>query len=246
MRKIRYKLLIVLIILSSATAYGASYTLTSANYPINVNGQKLAVEPLNMNGTTYLPLRSISEAVGVPIAWDNAKRSVEINTVDVEKLKQACVMIYADDGKMQSQGSGVYVDYDEILTANHVVDKMSNFKTLSGTQLSILKTDKNVDAAVLKSQVQVKPVKIGDSDEVKVGDKVIIISSPKGKFNTVLYANVEEPVYSGMVLWCDATKGSSGGAVFNLNGELIGIIISGSGTDKACLAKPINDIRKAL
>jgi hypothetical protein len=67
LKKIRIILLTFLVIASTVTAYGATYQLVSANYPINVNGSKLSVQPLNLNGTTYLPLRSISEAVGVPI-----------------------------------------------------------------------------------------------------------------------------------------------------------------------------------
>ncbi len=42
---------------------------------------------------------------------------MEVSTVDIEALKKACVMIYADDGKTQSQGSAVAVDYNQYLTA---------------------------------------------------------------------------------------------------------------------------------
>jgi S1-C subfamily serine protease len=241
------KILAVLLILSVIPVSAATYQLVTASYPINVNGQKIAVTPLNLNGTTYLPLRSISEAVGVPIAWDNTKKSVEINTVDLDRLKEASVMIYADDGKTQVQGSAVFIDYDQALTAYHVVDEnRSNVKTAAGDTLAIENFDSTLDIATLDSTKEIKPVKIGDSDEVKVGDKVIVIASPQGNQNSVIYGTVEEPSDKGMVIWCGADKGSSGGGVFNLKGELIGIIISGSGTDKANLAIPINEIRKAL
>jgi len=244
------KLLIVLAVAIPVITYGASYTLTSAAYPINVNGVKQVVQPLNLNGTTYLPLRAISEAVGIPITWDNASRTVNITTLDLNELKAACVMIYADDGKMQDQGSGVYIDYDQILTANHVTEGNTNIKTSDGTILTLEDADKAIDASVLDSPLQVKPVKLGDSDDVKVGDKVVIISSPNAKDDTVSYGVIKPPDARGIVVYGLMATGSSGGACFNMSGELIGILIAGDGYDdskaKDFLITPINKIRKEL
>jgi len=241
------KLLIVLAVAIPMITYGASYTLTSASYPINVNGQKTAVQPLNLNGTTYLPLRAISEAVGIPITWDNANRTVNITTLDINELKAACVMIYADDGKMQDQGSGVYIDYDQILTANHVTEGNTNIKISDGTILTLEDSDKTIDASVLDSPLQVKPVKLGDSDDVKVGDKVVIISSPSAKDDTVTYGKVSmlKPLGANEILIeANLDIGSSGGAVFDTFGNLIGIVVAG-GEGKHFVI-PINVIRKEL
>ena len=242
----KFPILLIFLIASTVTAYATDYTLKSVTYPINVNGVNLTVEPLNYNGTTYLPIRAISEAVGVPIEWNNATRSVEITTLDVDKLKESCVMIYAYNEKAGMQGSGVYVDYDQVLTANHVVDGKPNVKTSDGDILTIEDTDLKTDSAVLESSEEVKPVKIGDSDEVKVGDKVILITSPKGAENTVTYATVQELNSIGtlIMIWGDANHGSSGGSVFNTKGELIGVLKSGG--EKLLFIIPINDIRKAL
>lgn len=239
---------IVILIAFSSIAYGATYNLVSANYPINVNGVKQAVQPLNYNGATYLPLRSISEAVGVPIEWNSAKKSVEINTVDVDRLKEACVMIYADDGKTQVQGSAVAIDYDQYLTAYHVVDEnRSNVKTSDGDKLTIEDYDGTIDISTLESTEKVKPVKIGDSDEVKVGDKVIVISTPNGKDDTVTYGKVTQlkPLGANEILIsADLGEGSSGGACFDYSGNLIGIVVAGG--EKQFFLIPINIIREAL
>ena len=244
----KFPILLLFLIASTITAYGATYTLVSANYPINVNGQKIAVEPLNYNGVTYLPIRAISEAVGVPITWNNATRSVEITTLDIEKLKESCVMIYADDGKTQTQGSGTYWDYGKILTAYHIVDEgRTNIKTSQGVKLTVDESNPTLDASILNAPLDVKPVKIGDSDEVKVGDKVILITSPKGKENTVTYGTVIETKIDGLTrfaVWANLDNGSSGGSCFDTFGSLIGIIVSGE--DKLHLVVPINDIRKVL
>lgn len=236
------KKLFVLIIALFLT--GGGLVATVASYPVSVNGETLNVTVLNQNGTTYLPLKAVGQALGADVKWTG--KSVEIQTVDIEELKKACVMIYADDGKTVMQGSGVYIDYDQVLTANHVVDARTNIKESGGDVLTLEDADVKTDSAVLQSSKGVKPVKIGDSDETKVGDKVILITSPKGKKNTVTYAEI---LTSGnpnefIVKSDDLLNGSSGGAMFNMNGELIGIFNSGAGQWKFVI--PINLIRKAL
>jgi S1-C subfamily serine protease len=244
MRKFVKYLIIIFVALPIVT-YGATYTLASANYPINVNGFKLSVQPLNLNGTTYLPLRSISEAVGVPIEWNNATKSVEIDTVDVDRLKEACVMIYADDGKTQVQGSGVYTDYFEVTSAYHVVDKRPNVKESDGDILTIDEYDSVIDIATLESTDEVKPVKIGDSDDVKVGDRVIVIGSPDGKEDAVTYTTVKR-LTSDIVITKTLNGGGSGSAVFDIRGNLIAIIVESSVSSNESYAIPINTIRETL
>lgn len=240
---------LILILTTAILLSGAGLVATVANYPVNINGEPLTATVLNQNGSTYLPLRVVSEALGVPIEWTG--KSVEISTIDVDKLKEACVMIYADDGKMQSQGSAVYWDYDQLLTAYHVVDDgMTNIKTSDGTKLSLEEFDAKIDIAILDTTKSVKPVKIGDSDEVKVGDKLIFVSAPKGAEDTVSYGQaawVDEHSITYVAFKIDG--GSSGGAVFNLNGELVGIIKTADDAAdgyKSGLVVPINKIRKAF
>jgi serine protease Do len=242
MKKIK---LIALIILAFTTiSYSATYTVASASYPINVNGQRIAVTPLNNNGTTYLPLRSVSEAVGAQISWTG--KSVEINTMDVEAMKEACVMIQAYGDGMTSHGSGVYVDYDKILTAYHVVDEGRNMIwDSSDTTYSAINFDQTIDIVTVKASKEVKPVKIGDSDEVKVGDKVIVIGAPDEKEDTVTYTTVKA-LTSDIVISGTTNEGSSGGGLFNTHGELVGIVVAGSKSNNETYVVPINTIRKSL
>lgn len=246
----RIKLIVAILAAFTITVSGATYTLTSASYPINVNGQKLSVEPLNLNGNTYLPLRAISQAAGVPIEWDNAKKSVEITTVDVERLKEACVSLY-DNGEFC--GSGVYWDYNEVLTTYHMLKKgWAPDNTAEGWEVSKKDSDEETDSATLKSSERIKPVKIGDSDEIGTGDKVIIIASPQGNEDTVEYTEVigPDPYGNGFMVMATMGVGASGGAVFDMNGCLVGILIASDGTTEhvrtRTLVSPINDIRKAL
>lgn len=240
------------IALFSIFLMGATYSLTTIDYPVFINGQQLAFTdavPMNYQGRTMLPLRAVSEALDIPIEWNEAERRVDIDTIDIEALKESCVMIYAYNSTDGVQGSGVYIDYDQVLTAYHVIDEGTNIMTSDGVKLTVEDTNSTLDAAVLSTAVEVKPVKIGDSDEVEVGDKVILITSPNGEKNTVTYGKVLEldPIGAGQIfIWAGVGGGASGGACFNMQGELIGIVSNGSKTDKANFVIPINDIRQAL
>jgi S1-C subfamily serine protease len=242
----RIRLIAVMLAAFTITVSGATYTLVSATYPINVNGQKIAVTPLNLSGTTYLPLRSISEAVGVPIEWNSAKKSVEITTVDVDRLKEASVMIYAENTTVGSQGSAVCWDYGEYLTAYHTVDNgQTNVRTSAGAGLTIDRTNETLDIATLDTADNVKPVKIGDSDDVKVGDKVIVVGAPERKEDTVTFTTVKK-MNEYIVISKTLNSGGSGSPLFDINGNLIGIVIASSVSASETYAIPINDIRKAF
>lgn len=249
-RVIQMKKLLVLIIALSTFCYGAGLVATVATYPVNVNGQNLGVTVLNQNGTTYLPLKAVGQALGADVAWTG--KSVEIQTVDVEKLKKACVMIFAENTTVGSQGSAVCWDYGEYLTAYHIVDNgQTNIRTSGNDKLTVDQTNETLDIATLDADDDVKPVKIGDSDDVKVGDKVLIIGSPKRAEDTVAYGTVSNPESRGMVVLTDglgiATDGASGGAVFDLNGCLIGILVAEDNDKQGrFLVIPINEIRKAI
>src|SRR5580765_1246736 len=136
-------------------------------------------------------------------------------------------------------GSGVVVDANgTILTNNHVVEgadkitvAMSDNKTYSA---KVVGSDQPSDLAVLKIDASDLPfLTLGNSDSVRVGDIVLAIGNPLG---------IGQSVTSGIIsakgrrtglsdgsfedfLQTDAAinRGNSGGALVNLNGELIGI-----------------------
>jgi S1-C subfamily serine protease len=235
---------LVLIPIIALLLSGAGLVATVATYPVSVNGERLDVTVLNQNGTTYLPLKAVGQALGADVSWTGG--SVEIETVDIEALKEACVMIFADDGKTQVQGSGVYTDYDEVTSALHLMDdNRTNIKTSSGNNLTVDETSQSLDIMTLSPDIEIKPCKIGDSAEVRVGDKVILVSSPNGAEDTIMYGTVIK-LTNEIVVKGTSSKGSSGGGLFNMNGELIGILEAGDVGLKECYIKPMNDIRKAL
>lgn len=151
--------------------------------------------------------------------------------------------------KVASLGSGFVIDGEKglIVTNNHVIDGADeitvNFN--DGTKLKVDKVlgrDPKTDLALLKvtPKKQLTSVKFGSSDELDVGDWVLAIGNPFGLGGSVsigIISAKQRDIQSGPYddyLQTDAAinKGNSGGPLFNMNGDVIGIntaIISPSG-----------------
>lgn len=141
-----------------------------------------------------------------------------------------------------STGSGVVIHQDGyILTCNHVVEKASSVTVTlnSGTRYAatLVGTDSSSDLAVLKIDPKETLIaaKQGCSADLVLGEQVVAIGNPLG----TLYRTVTTGVVSGLereILTSDGTtmtllqtdaavnSGNSGGGLFNLDGELIGIV----------------------
>ncbi len=149
--------------------------------------------------------------------------------------------------KVQSLGSGVVVDpAGVIVTNNHVVadaDEITvSFNDGSKLKATVKGRDEKIDIAVLEVK-PVKPltsVKFGDSESLRIGDWVMAIGNPFGLGGTVtvgILSARNRDISSGPYdnfLQTDAAinQGNSGGPLFNMEGELIGIntaIMSRSG-----------------
>lgn len=151
--------------------------------------------------------------------------------------------------KVQSLGSGFIIDAEQgiVVTNNHVIadaDEIEvNFPDGSKLKAELVGTDTKTDIAVLKIDPKVKPltaVKFGDSDKMRIGDWVMAIGNPFGLGGSVTVGIISarnRDINSGPYddfIQTDAAinRGNSGGPLFNMNGEVIGIntaIISPSG-----------------
>ena len=150
--------------------------------------------------------------------------------------------------KVNSLGSGFVIDASGIVvTNNHVIEGADeiilNFHDGSKLKVDkVLGRDKKTDIAVLKvtPKKPLKAVKFGSSGVLNVGDWVMAIGNPFGLGGTVtvgIISSKQRDINSGPYdnyLQTDAAinKGNSGGPLFNMDGEVIGIntaIISPSG-----------------
>ncbi|PSJ63722.1 DegQ family serine endoprotease [Pseudaminobacter soli (ex Li et al. 2025)] len=151
--------------------------------------------------------------------------------------------------KVQSLGSGFIVDADKgiIVTNNHVIadadEIIVNFSDGTKLKATLVGTDTKTDIAVLKVDPKGKKltaVKFGDSNKMRIGDWVMAVGNPFGLGGTVTIGIVSarnRDINSGPYddfIQTDAAinRGNSGGPLFNMEGEVVGIntaIISPSG-----------------
>jgi serine protease Do len=155
----------------------------------------------------------------------------------------------SDDRKASSLGSGFVIDAKEgiIVTNNHVIDGAdeitANFADGTKLKAELIGKDPKADLAVLRVKPGKKPlaaVPFGSSTKIKTGDWVMAIGNPFGLGGSVTLGIIsakQRDINSGPYdefLQTDAAinKGNSGGPLFNMDGEVIGIntaIISPSG-----------------
>ncbi len=154
-----------------------------------------------------------------------------------EKVKDAVVVIYAYDysDELAAQGSGVVLnDKGYVVTNYHVLSGNERIEIMHDEEIvpyvDIIGIDVEKDILILKIEEKKFPaVKLGDVKSLKVGQRVYAIGSPMGFENTI-----SEGIISGLRSYEELSKnyiqitasispGSSGGAVVNDKGELIGI-----------------------
>ncbi len=161
-------------------------------------------------------------------------------------------------------GTGFIISSDGyVVTNNHVVEGADEvvIKLRDGSEhdAKIIGTDPKLDVALLKFKARhLKPVTLGNSDKLRVGDWVVAIGNPFGLQQTVTAGIVsakERVIGSGPYddfIQTDAAinPGNSGGPLFNVQGEVIGIntaIYTRSGGNNGIgFAIPINLARSVI
>ncbi|MDD9909247.1 MAG: Do family serine endopeptidase [Ahrensia sp.] len=149
--------------------------------------------------------------------------------------------------RAQSLGSGFVIDPSGIvITNNHVIADADEIRVefTDGSELTaeVIGTDPKTDIAVLKvdSEKPLQAVPFGRSASARVGDWVMAIGNPFGQGSSVslgIVSAINRDIRSGpydAFIQTDAAinRGNSGGPLFNMDGEVIGIntaIISPSG-----------------
>lgn len=144
--------------------------------------------------------------------------------------------------KTNALGSGVIVDSNKgyILTNNHVVDDMDGIrvKLIDKREFdaTIIGTDPKTDLAILQIDAEnLDDIRMGDSDELRVGEWVMAVGSPfsenlshtvtTGIVSAIGRSNILDSGSYEDFIQTDAAinPGNSGGALLNMDGELIGI-----------------------
>ncbi len=150
---------------------------------------------------------------------------------------QAVVIIEAldDRGSVIGQGSGFIVTPNGAIVSNlHVIQGAATLrvKLPSGDMYKtadLVDVDDVKDIAVIKIKgFKLPTVNLGDSDKAETGDNVIAISSPEGLVNSLTTGVISGvrrlDTHRVFQITAPISRGSSGGALFNSNGEVIGVV----------------------
>ena len=173
---------------------------------------------------------------------------------------------YGQNQVESGAGSGVIISSDGyILTCAHVVDGASTITVTIGDKdytATLVGEDTTSDIAVIKIDADgLTPATVGNSDSLKVGQSVMAVGNPLGELGGTVTGGMISALNrsvtiqgSGSVntmslIQMDASvsPGNSGGGLFNMNGELVGIVNAKSSSSDAeglGFAIPINDAIK--
>ena len=159
------------------------------------------------------------------------------------------------DHKAFATGSGFIIN-GKLITNYHVIDGASyaTITTDAGKKYEvtgIYAYDKEKDLAILEvDSKDIPSLTLGDSDKITIGEAVIAIGSPAGLQNTVsqgIISSIRKDGYDTIQISVPIYSGSSGGALFNEYGNVIGITSSGyDTTGDLNFAIPINLIKPML
>ena len=172
--------------------------------------------------------------------------------------------------ELSATGSGFIISEDGYIVTNHHV--VENATSLTVTlyddkeyPATLIGSDSSNDIAVIKIEAEgLHALKFGSSDDLIVGDQVVVIGNPLGELSYSLtsgYVSAKDRVISSSgslinMLQIDAAvnSGNSGGPVFNMNGQVVGIVTakySGTSSSGATIegigfAVPVDDVIRKI
>lgn len=212
------------------------------------------------------PLVRVEPVSFAPIAHAADASVVTVTTVSAE-VEFSPFTHLPRSREVQGLGTGFLVDKTGVVLTNyHVIEgantvriKLSDERELPG---EVVATDHVTDLAVVRIDAKgLRPLSLGDSDALDVGDWVVAIGNPYGLSHTVSAGIISAKDRSGKdvsldpsgyydFLQTDASinPGNSGGPLLNLKGEVVGInaAIRAGGAQGIGFAIPINMVKQLL
>jgi serine protease Do len=233
----------------------ASATKTNGTTVIKTaddSGKAVAMQTVKTNGT---------QLTASQVYQNNVNSTVGITT-------EITTNYFGYKTTAAASGSGfIITDDGYIVTNHHVIEGANSVKVTlyDNTQYDaeIVGSDESNDIAVLKIDASgLTPVTLGDSEALSVGDNVVAIGNPLGELTFTLTSGVVSAkdrsiTTSNSVMMnliqtdCAINSGNSGGALFNMYGEVVGVTnakySSNSSTeasiDNIGFAIPINNVK---
>lgn len=203
--------------------------------------------------------KSLPSVVNISTTTKPSDEMLENEAAAMDEATPEFRRFFENGKKQEALGSGFIIDKEGyIITNSHVISDAEkiNVTLFDDTQLEakIIGKDTKTDIALIKidTKKELTPVKLGDSDKIRVGDWILAIGNPFGLGGSVTAGiisaksrDIESGQYDNFIQ-TDASinQGSSGGPMFNMQGEVIGInsvIFSTNGASMGIgFAIPIN------
>jgi serine protease Do len=193
----------------------------------------------------YLFLSLIGTSQNLADCYDGVKSSVVV--IDILSVASRAIGNYLALEAKSLQGSGVLISKDgKIWTSSHVVQaaELVRVAFMDGTvyDAEVVSTNYMADVALIKligefDLANFKVAKLGDSDKLRIGDDVFILGAPFGLKQSLskgvlsgrhIHESLSNDFNSIEFLQTDAAinHGTSGGPMFNMQGEVVGITSS--------------------
>jgi S1-C subfamily serine protease len=224
-------------------------------------------------------VRAAAAAVAAQV-YQEAGPSV-VNITSLAIVRSPFVPVQQDQPRPRGTGSGFVLDTNgHIVTNNHVIEEADQLSvtfpdrttvpaTLVGrdpdNDLAVVRVDPNATGSNGQAvRTLLRPVTLGDSDQIVIGEEAVAIGAPLGLQQTVTAGIVSairlpsegivdgEPILLGGAVQTDAAinPGNSGGPLFNASGDVIGVTTAGltptGGSIGLNFAIPVNVVKRVV
>ena len=233
-------------------------------------GSKVVIQQVERSDSAAADSESAAEGTSVSSGMTTAQVAKTVSpSVVVITTEQVVYSQWSWYGQSQVEsgaGSGVVISSDGyILTCAHVVSGASNITVTIGDTdypATVVGEDDTSDVAVLKiDATDLTPATVGNSDSLAVGESVLAVGNPLGELGGTVTSGIVSALNRSVTIQgtsstntmsliqmdASVSPGNSGGGLFNMNGELIGLVNAKSSSSDAeglGFAIPINDAIK--
>ena len=228
-------------------------------------GNKVVIQQVERTDSSAASGTAVSSS-GMTTSQVSEMVSPSVVVITTEQVVYSQWSWYGQNQVESGAGSGVIISSDGyILTCAHVVSGASQITVTIGDTdytATVVGEDDTSDVAVLKIDATgLTPATVGDSDSLSVGDSVLAVGNPLGELGGTVTSGIVSALNRSVTIQgtsstntmsliqmdASVSPGNSGGGLFNMNGELIGIVNAKSSSSDAeglGFAIPINDAIK--
>ena len=225
-------------------------------------GNKVVIQQVERTDSSAASGTAVSSN-GMTTSQVSEMVSPSVVVITTEQVVYSQWSWYGQNQVESGAGSGVIISSDGyILTCAHVVSGASQITVTIGDTdytATVVGEDDTSDVAVLKIDATgLTPATVGDSDSLSVGDSVLAVGNPLGELGGTVTSGIVSALNRSVTIQgtsstntmsliqmdASVSPGNSGGGLFNMNGELIGLVNAKSSSSDAeglGFAIPIND-----